>query len=98
MPLTCELIRREPKRDDALDGGVEGTGDSPPSWRETVVGVVMEEQVFEEHMLGRDRSVAESPGLIRVSVSGMDADEKWPRTLGRHRHEEGRGAAGVWGA
>lgn len=43
-----------------------------------VVGVVTEEQVVEEDILGRDRdlSVSVSAGLERASISGMDADEK----------------------
>lgn len=89
IPPACERTRSEPKRDGAFDGDVDGAGDSPSSCRDMVVGVVMEEQVLEEEILGRDRdrSVRESPGLKRTSVSGMDADEKCPRTLGRHRHE-----------
>lgn len=76
IPLACDLTRSEPKRDGGFDGGVDGAGDPPSSWMDMVVGVVVEEQVLEEHILGRDRSVRESPGLRRASVSGIDADEK----------------------
>jgi hypothetical protein len=78
IPPACERTRSEPKRDDVFDGGEDGTGDSPTLCMDTVVGVVMEEQVLEEEILGRDRerSVRESPGLKRTSVSGIDADEK----------------------
>ena len=78
IPPACERTRSEPKRDDVFDGSEDGTGDSPSSCMDMVVGVVMEEQVLEEEILGRDRerSVRESPGLKRTSVSGIDADEK----------------------
>lgn len=78
MPPACERTRNEPRKDDGFDGGADGRRDSPSSCIDIVVGVVTEEQVLEEDILGRDRdrSVRVSPGLIRVSVSGMDADEK----------------------
>lgn len=77
-PPACDRTRSEPKRDGVLHGGIDGRGDSRSSCRDMVVGVVMEEQVLEEEILGRDRdrSVRESPGLIRASASEIDADEK----------------------
>lgn len=77
-PPACERTRSEPKRDEGFDGGIDGTGDSPSSCMDMVVGVVTEEQVVEEDILGRDRdlSVSVSAGLERASISGMDADEK----------------------
>jgi len=77
IPPACERTRSELKRD-VFDSGEDGTGDSPSSCTDMVVGVVMEEQVLEEEILGRecDRSVRESPGLKCASVSGIDADEK----------------------
>lgn len=78
IPPACERTRSEPRKDDGFDGSGDGRRDSPSSCIDMVVGVVTEEQVLEEDILGRDRdrSVRVFPGLIRASVSGMDVDEK----------------------
>lgn len=87
VPGLCERERRDPKREDDLEGVEDATGESPSSYIVVVVGVVNDEHVLVEDILGREGSLRESPGLRRAS--GTDADEKCPKTLGRHRHEEG---------
>jgi hypothetical protein len=70
----CERARKEPKREEDLDGVEDGGGESPSSYIVVVVGVAKDEHVLVEDILGREPSVRGSPGVKRAS--GTDADEK----------------------